>query len=105
MTTDKAVLKDIAVKDADCVNSKSVLAELASSDEGNIALLGGQNPYADLAAGAETIDLSNLSPYDQGCNEELQNNMKAYFEGTADKDACLEQFYAAVIEKYPNLSK
>ncbi len=105
MTTDKAVLKDIAVKDADCVNSKSVLAELATSDEGNIALLGGQNPYAELAAGAETIDLSNLSPYDQGCNEELQNNMKAYFEGTADKDACLEQFYAAVIEKYPNLSK
>ena len=105
MTTDQTVLKDIAMKDADCVNSKTVLADLASSDDGNQAILGGQNPYALLSAGAEKIDLSNLSMYDQGCNEELQNAMKAYFEGTADKDACLDQFYAAVIEKYPNLSK
>ena len=105
MTADPTVMKEIAIADSECVNNKTVLADLASSDEGNIALLGGQNPYAELAAGAEKIDLSNLSPYDQGCNEELQNNMKAYFEGTADKDACLEQFYAAVIEKYPNLSK
>ena len=105
ITADKDVMKEIAIADSECVNNKTVLDELANSDEGNIALLGGQNPYAELAKGAETIDLSNLSPYDQGCNEELQNAMKAYFEGTADKDACLEQFYAAVIEKYPNLSK
>ncbi len=65
MTTDKAVLKEIAVADSDCVNSKSVLADLASSEDGNIALLGGQNPYAQLAAGAEKIDRSNLSDYDQ----------------------------------------
>ena len=105
MTADPTVMKEIAIADSECVNNKTVLADLASSDEGNIALLGGQNPYEQLAKGAESIDLSNLSPYDQGCNEELQNAMKAYFEGTADKDACLEQFYNAVIEKYPNLSK
>ena len=105
MTTDQAVLKEMAIADSECVNSKTVLADLASSDEGNLDILGGQNPYEQLAAGAEKIDLSNLSPYDQGCNEELQNAMKAYFEGTADKDACLDQFYNAVIEKYPNLSK
>ncbi|MCR5054458.1 MAG: carbohydrate ABC transporter substrate-binding protein [Lachnospiraceae bacterium] len=105
MTTDKAVLKDIATQDQDCVNSKSVLAELAGSDEGNMALLGGQNPYAQLAAGAEGIDLSNLSSYDQGCNEELQGAMKNYFEGNQTKEEALDAFYKAVIEKYPNLSK
>ncbi|MBR1471274.1 MAG: carbohydrate ABC transporter substrate-binding protein [Lachnospiraceae bacterium] len=104
MTTDQTVLKEIAMKDQDCVNSKAVLADLAGSDDGNIALLGGQNPYAQLAAGAENIDLSNLSEYDQGCNEEFQAAMKNYFDGNATKEAALDQFYKAVEEKYPELS-
>ena len=105
MTTDKAVLKEIATKDADCVNSKSVLADLAGSADGNLALLGGQNPYKQLADGAEKVDLSNLSAYDQACNEEFQNAMGNYFKGNGDYDAALEQFYKAVIEKHPELSK
>ena len=105
MTTDKAVLKDIAQKDADCVNSKSVLAELSADDSGNLALLGGQNPYKMLADGAEKIDLSNLSPYDQGCNESFQEAIKNYFEGKATYEEALDLFYTSVIEKYPELSK
>ena len=104
MTTDKAVLKEIAQKDQDCVNSKAVLAELASSDEGNIDLLGGQNPYEQLAAGAEKVDLSNISAYDQGCNEELQKAVKNYFLGNATKDEALDMFKKAVVEKYPELT-
>ncbi len=104
MTTDQAVLKEIAQDDLDCVNSKTVLDQLASSDEGNMDILGGQNPYAQLAAGAEGIDLSNLSPYDQGCNEEFQNAMKNYFEGNATKDEALELFKTAIVEKYPTLT-
>ena len=104
MTTDASVLKDIATKDADCVNSKSVLAELSTSDDGNIALLGGQNPFAQLAAGAEKIDLSNLSEYDQGCTEEFQHAMKNYFEGNATKEEAYDLFYKAVEEKYPELT-
>ena len=104
MTTDPAVLKEIAIDDQDCVNSKTVLAELAESDEGNIELLGGQNPYAELAAGAEGIDLSNLSSYDQGCNEEFQAAMKNYFDGNASADEALAQFYTAIGEKYPELT-
>ena len=104
MTTDQTVLKEIAQDDLDCVNSKTVLDQLASSDEGNMDILGGQNPYAQLAAGAEGIDLSNLSPYDQGCNEEFQNAMKNYFEGNATKDEALELFKTAIVEKYPTLT-
>ena len=104
MTTDKAVLKDIAQKDADCVNSKTVLAELASDDSGNLDLLGGQNPYAQLAEGAEKVDLSNLSAYDQGCNEEFQKAMKNYFQGNATKDEALDMFKKAIVEKYPDVT-
>ena len=104
MTTDKAVLKDIAQKDADCVNSKAVLKELASDDSGNLDLLGGQNPYAQLAEGAEKVDLSNLSAYDQGCNEEFQKAMKNYFQGNATKDEALDMFKKAIVEKYPDVT-
>ena len=104
MTTDKTVLKDIATKDSDCVNSKSVLAELSTSDEGNNAILGGQNPYKQLAAGAEKVDMSNISNYDQGCNEEFQGAMKNYFDGNASYDDALSQFNSAIVEKYPELT-
>ncbi len=104
MTTDKAVLKEIAQQDSDCVNSKTVLKELAADDSGNLDILGGQNPYAQLAAGAEGIDLSNLSAYDQGCNEEFQKAFKNYFLGKATIDEATDMFKKAVHEKYPNVN-
>ncbi len=104
MTTDKDVLKEIAQVDSDCVNSKSVLAELSSDDSGNIALLGGQNPYKQLAEGAEKVDLSNLSEYDQGCNEEFQHAFKDYFLGNCSLDDALATFKKAVVEKYPDVT-
>lgn len=55
-------------------------------------------------AGVENLDLSNLSPYDQGCNEEFQNAMKNYFEDNATLEEALELFYTAVQEKYPELT-
>ena len=52
----------------------------------------------------DKIDLSNLSNYDQGCNEEFQNAMKNYFEGGMSYEEALNLFYKAVVEKYPELS-
>lgn len=104
MTTDKDVLKDIAVKDSDCVNSKTVLNDLATDDQFGNAILGGQNPYAQLEAGAEKVDMSNISSYDQGCNEEFQSAMKNYFDGNASYDDALAQFNTAIVEKYPDLT-
>ena len=56
MTTDNAVMKEIAQVDADCVNNTEVLAELSADDSGNLALLGGQDHYYMTAAGAEKVD-------------------------------------------------
>lgn len=55
-------------------------------------------------AGVNGLDLSNLSMYDQGCNEEFQKAMKNYFEGNATLDEALQLFYTAVVEKYPDLT-
>ena len=104
MTTDDAVMKDIAVKDSDCVNNKDVLADLASDDSFGSAVLGGQNPYEMLAAGAESVDMSNISIYDQGCNESYQQAMKNFFDGNASYDEALAQFKKAIVEKYPELT-
>ncbi|MDD6598975.1 MAG: hypothetical protein PUE98_00720 [Galactobacillus timonensis] len=104
MTTDKDVLYGIAKKDSDCVNSKSVLNDLATNPKFENKILGGQNPYAQLEAGAEKVDMSNISPYDQGCNEEFQSAMKNYFDGNASYDDALAQFNTAIVEKYPDLT-
>ena len=104
MTTDDAVMKEIAQQDSDCVNNKSVLKELAADASGNLAILGGQNPYEMLAKGAEAVDMSKVSAYDQGCNESFQNEMKSYFEGNATKDEAIAAFKKAVKEKYPELT-
>ena len=112
MTTDDDIMKDIVVADDDFVNNSTVMDGLA---DGTImgkddqpytsTILGGQNPLPMYTAGVETLDLSNLSSYDQGCNEEFQGAMKNYFEGNATKDEAIEQFKKAVIEKYPELSE
>ena len=76
----------------------------AKDDSYAFPILGGQNPLAMFCEGADKIDLSNLSNYDQGCNEEFQNAMKNYFEGGMSYEEALNLFYKAVVEKYPELT-
>ena len=111
MTTDDDIMKDIVVKDDDFVNNSTVMNGLADGSikvkddkEYTSKILGGQNPLPMYCAGVETLDLSNISAYDQGCNEEFQKAMKNYFEGKATKDEALELFYKGVTEKYPELT-
>lgn len=104
MTTDDDVMKEIVVDDDDFVNNQDVMNAMAEDTGYSSAILGGQNPLAMYCAGVEDLDLSNLSAYDQGCNEEFQNAMKNYFEGNATMDEALDLFYKAVVEKYPELT-
>ena len=104
MTTDADLMKGIVEKDDDFVNNKKAMEEMANSSYSS-KILGGQNPLKMYMNGVATLDLSNLSKYDQACNEEFQNAMKNYFDGNATYDEALELFYKAVIEKHPELSK
>ena len=104
MTTDESIMTDIVKKDNDFANNKAAMDKLSKDKSFKNSILGGQNPLPIFCDGIESIDLSNLSSYDQGCNEEFQNAMKDYFDGNADYDSALEQFYQAVETKYPELT-
>ena len=103
LTTDTDIMTDIVKKDDDFVNNKPAMEAMAKDTSYKSKILGGQNPLGMFAEGADSIDLSNISNYDQGCNEEFQNAMKGYFEGKSTKEEAIQAFYKAVKEKYPEL--
>lgn len=105
LTTNESIMVDIVKKDSDFVNNKPAMEAAATDASFGFDVLGGQNPLAMFCEGAEKIDLSNLSAYDQTCNEEFQNAMNNYFNGQyATKDEAIAAFYKAVEEKHPELS-
>ena len=46
-----------------------------------------------------------MSAYDQGMSEKIQAAMKEYFDGNVDLDTAWNNFYTAIAELYPNLSR
>jgi len=102
-TTD--VMKDIVLKENDFVNDKPAMDAMAAADSTyTAAVLGGINPLPMYCEGVEKIDLSNLSAYDQGCNEAFQKALKNYFDNNATLDEALAMFEKTVKETYPELN-
>lgn len=104
LTCDEQTMKDIVVQDDDFVNNKPAMDAMAADSSYSSSVLGGQNPLPMYCAGVEKLNLSNLSNYDQGCNEEFQKAIKNYFEDNATLDEALDLFKKAVVERYPELS-
>ena len=104
LTADEEVMKGIVVADDDFVNNKPAMEAMAQDTEYSSAILGNTNPLAMYCAGAESINLENISAYDQACNEEFQNAMKNYFEGNATLEEAIDLFHKAVVEKHPELT-
>jgi len=104
LTVDKATLIQISKDTGDFTNNEAGITELAKSDYKN-AFLGGQNHYGLLLDAVKSIDRSKITPYDQGMTEKLQAAFKEYFDGKVTKDKALENFYTAILEQYPNLTK
>ncbi len=103
LTTNETIMKEIVVADNDFVNNKPAMEAMAADTSYKNKVLGGQNPLAMFCAGAEKVDLSNLSAYDQGCNEEFQAAMKDYFDGNCSKEDALANFKKNIVVKYPEL--
>jgi hypothetical protein len=104
LTCDRATLVAIAKEKGDFTNNEAAMAEIAKSNYKN-PFLGGQNHVAYLLDSAKTISRNTMSPYDQGMTEEIQKAFKDYFDGKVTKEKALENFYTAILEKYPNLKK
>ncbi len=104
LTCDPATMKQITVDTQDYTNNEAAMNELANSDYKS-DFLGGQNHIALFAEAAKKIDMSNISDYDQGLNESMQQAMSDYFEGNVDEKTALDNFYTSAIEKYPELTR
>lgn len=104
LTTNEEIMTGIVKADDDFVNNKPAMEAMAADETYSSAILGGMNPLGMYCEGAGSIDLSNLSAYDQACNEEFQNAMKNYFEGNATMEEALDLFHQAVVEKHPELT-
>lgn len=104
LTTNADVMLEIVKKDNDFVNNKTAMETMAADTSYGDYVLGGQNALGMFCEGVEKIDLSNLSAYDQGCNEEFQTAMKDYFNGKQTYDEAIAAFKTAVQEKYPSIT-
>ena len=104
LTCDAETMKQITVDTQDYTNNVSAMEEIAKSDYTS-DFLGGQNHIALFSESAKKIDMSNISDYDQGLNEAIQQAMHEYFEGKVDYETALGNFYTSAFEKYPELTK
>ena len=103
MSCDKDVMTEIVKADNDFVNNQPAMDEMAASGVTS-AFLGGENVLEKFCAGVTTIDMSNISGYDQGLNEEFQAAMKDYFDGNVTKEEAVANFQKAAVVKYPELT-
>ena len=103
MTSDRDILRNLAVNNGEMSNDQPLMEELAQSPEFGIDLLGGQNYLGVLSDAAASISLANVSPYDQGCTEEFQNTFGDYFNGKIDLEKAKANFEVAIGERYPEL--
>jgi len=104
LTCNADIMTEIVKADNDFVNNQTAMNAMAADTTYSSKILGGINPLQMYVDGVKTIDLSNLTNYDQGCNEEFQKAMKEYFEGNATYEEALDLFYTGVTEKYPELT-
>ena len=104
MTADRDLLRTLAMNYGEMSNDQPLMEELAQSPDFGIELLGGQNYIGVLSDVAATVDLSNISSYDQGCVEEFQNTFGDYFNGVISLDKAKDNFEMAITERYPWLT-
>lgn len=104
LTCNATIMEKLSKETGDFVNNEPAMQEVAASDYKN-DFLGGQNHMALFIKSAASIDKSNMSMYDQGMTEKLQAAMKDYFVGSITEDEAWNNFYTAVLEIYPNLTR
>ena len=104
MTADTDILRNLAVNNGEMSNDQPLMEELAESPDFGIEMLGGQNYLGVLSKTAASISLANVSSYDQGCTEAIQNAFGDYFNKKIDMDKAKENFEMAIKERYPELA-
>ena len=104
LTCDNATMKKLVEENGEFVNNSAVMNEVAESDY-QCGFLGGQNHIGLLIDSVESIDVSNVTVYDQGISDSFKNSMLEYFEGKSELSDAIETFYNKAIVLYPELKK
>ncbi|MGN1206004.1 MAG: carbohydrate ABC transporter substrate-binding protein [Eubacterium sp.] len=99
---DKDIMYKISKDTQDFVNNKASNDQL-KADGVTSEFLGGQSLVETLSAAADEIDCSNVSPYDQGCIENLMTAMKDYYNGKCSKEDAVANWKKLVTKQYPAL--
>ena len=95
-------MKQLVDENGEFVNNMDVMKATAESDY-ECAFLGGQNHIGLLMDTAESIDMKNITMYDQGVGDAYKAGMLDYYSGNATKEEALNAFYQQVVELYPEL--
>ncbi len=103
MTCDTATMKQITLDTQDYTNNRVAMSEIANDVSFGSPFLSGQNHIAVFNEAAEKIDISNMTFYDQLCNEKFRDCMRDYFEGELTFEDALVNFYLIILETYPEL--
>ena len=104
LTCNPEIMKQITLNEQDYTNTVSAMTEIGSDPEFKSDFLGGQNHIALFVEAAQKIDMSNIGPYDQGCNENIQAAFKDYFDGNVDMDTAKANFETKIKEIYPEIT-
>lgn len=104
LTCDQDVMYNISKDYQDFVNNKAANEKLVA-DNVTSDFLGGQSLVKTLSDSADKINAEYVSPYDQGCIENLQSSMKNYFLGKCSKEEGLAEWKKNVKKVYPGLSE
>lgn len=103
LTANEDIMTQITLDTEDYTNHMSAMDGIANDSTYGSPFLGGQNHVALFNDSASVIDMSNISPYDQGLNESLQNSFKDYFLGTITWAQAWASFEEQVTTLYPEL--
>lgn len=104
MTANHTINTNITLDTQDYTNHMAAMDAIANDEDYGSDFLGGQNHIALFNESAGAIDMSNISPYDQGLNESIQNAFKDYFLGTITWDEAWAAFEEKVTTLYPELT-
>lgn len=104
LTCDSETQKQITMDTQDYTNTTVGMNSIANDSSYGSKFLGGQNHIKLFSASAPNIDCSNISAYDQLCNEKFQETMHDYFNGVVTKEEALKNFYTVIKDTYPELT-
>ena len=86
-------------------NNRTVMNKFAEDESFGTEFLGGENPFKYFGPAAEGIEMTTLSPYDQGCVELIQQTFGDYLQDQISFDQAKSNFEIAIKERYPDITQ